>query len=60
MVLVKKRAPLKQIMSGFVIDGDGIVFFCHILDGYTAERKHNNLMLSALLSVYGDEFGDYT
>ena len=56
----EKRADLKQIMSGSVTDGDGLVLFCHILDGNTADCEYNNLMLSALQSVYGDEFGDYT
>jgi transposase len=47
-------------MSGSVIDGDALVLFCHILDGNTADCEYNNLMLSALQSVYGDECGNYT
>lgn len=47
-------------MPGSVTDSDGLVFFCHILDGNTADCEYNNLVLSALQSVYGDEFGDYT
>ncbi|MGV8108694.1 IS1634 family transposase [Methanospirillum sp.] len=56
----EKRADLKQIMSGSVTDGDGLVLFCHILDGNTADCEYNNLMISTLQSVYGDEFGEYT
>ena len=56
----EKRADLKQIMSGSVTDGDGLILFCHILDGNTADCGYNNLMISALQSVYGDEFRDYT
>jgi len=55
----EKRADLKQIMSGSVTDGDGLVLFCHILDGNTADCEYNNLMLSAVQSVYGDECGNY-
>ncbi len=47
-------------MSGSVTDGYGLVLFCHILDGNTADCEYNNLMLSALQSVYGDEFRDYS
>ncbi len=47
-------------MSGSVTDGDGLVLFCHILDGNTADCEYNNLVLSALQSVYGDECGNYT
>ena len=49
-------------MSGLVTDGGGggLVLFCHIPDRNTADCEFNNLMLSALQSVYGDEFGDYT
>jgi transposase len=56
----EKRADLKQIMSGSVTDGDGLILFCHIPDGNTADCEYNNLMLSAFQSVYGNEFGDYT
>ena len=56
----EKRFDLLQIMSGSVADGDGLVLFCHILDGNTADCEYNNMMLSVLNSVYGDEFGSYT
>lgn len=56
----EKRFDLLQIMSGSVADGDGLVLFCHILDGNTADCEYNNMMLSVLNSVYGDDFGSYT
>lgn len=56
----EKRFDLLQIMSGAVADGDGLMLFCHILDGNTADCEYNNLMLSTLNSVYGSEFEKYT
>lgn len=56
----EKRFDLLQIMSGSVSDGDGLVLFCHILDGNTADCEYNNMILSVLNSVYGEEFGSYT
>lgn len=56
----EKRFELLQIMSGSVADGDGLVLFCHILDGNTADCAYNNMILSVLNSVYGDDFGSYT
>lgn len=56
----EKRLDLLQIMSGSVADGDGLVLFGNILDGNTADCEYNNMMLSALNSLYGEEFGSYT
>lgn len=56
----EKRFDLLQIMSGSVADGDGLVLFCHILDGNTADCEYNNMILSVLNTVYGEEFGSYT
>jgi transposase len=56
----EKRFDLLQIMSGSVADGDGLVLFCHMLDGNTADCEYNNMILSVLNSVYGEEFGSYT
>jgi len=55
-----KRDDLKQIMTGMVTDGDGLIRFSHVLDGNTADCKYNHLMIKALQEVYGDEFGRYT
>lgn len=53
----EKRFDLKQIMSGSVADGDGLVLFCHILDGNTADCEFKNLILSILKSVYEKNLG---
>jgi len=36
-----KRNDLKQIMTGMVTDGDGLVRFCQVLDGNTADCEYN-------------------
>jgi len=51
-----KRKDLKQIMTGMVTDGDGLIRICHVLDGNTADCEYNHLMLKTLQAVYGDEF----
>jgi len=55
----QKRKDLKQIMTGMVTDGDGLIRICHVLDGNTADTEYNNLMLKTLQAVYGDEFHRY-
>jgi transposase len=55
-----KRSDLKQIMTGMVTDGDGLVRFSHVLDGNTADCEYNYMMIKILKQVYGDEFGLYT
>jgi transposase len=55
-----KRNDLKQIMTGMVTDGDGLIRFSHVLDGNTADCKYNHLMIKTLQEVYGDEFYRYT
>ena len=55
----EKRFDLLQIMSGSVADEDGLVLFCHVLDGNTADCAYNNMILSILKTVYGEEFGSY-
>ena len=55
-----KRNDLKQIMTGMVTDGDGLIRISHVLDGNTADCKYNHLMIKALQEVYGDEFSRYT
>ena len=54
-----KRKDLKQIMTGMVTDGDGLIRFCHVLDGNTADCEYNHMMLKTLQEVYGDEFHRY-
>ncbi len=55
-----KRNDLKQIMTGMVTDGDGLIRFSHVLDGNMADCKYNHLMIKTLQEVYGDEFYRYT
>ena len=55
-----KRNDLKQIMTGMVADGDGLVRFSHVLDGNTADCEYNHMMIQTLQEVYGDEFKRYT
>jgi len=55
-----KRSDLKQIMTGMVTDGDGLIRFSHVLDGNTADCEYNHMMIKILQEVYGDEFCRYT
>lgn len=55
-----KRNDLKQIMTGMVTDGDGLIRISHVLDGNTADCNYNHMMIKTLQEVYGDEFYRYT
>lgn len=55
-----KRNDLKQIMTGMVTDGDGLIRFSHVLDGNTADCTYNYMTIKTLQEVYGDEFSLYT
>ena len=55
-----KRNDLKQIMTGMVTDGDGLIRISHVLDGNTADCMYNHMMIKTLQEVYGDEFYRYT
>ena len=55
-----KRSDLKQIMTGMVTDGDGLIRVSHVLDGNTADCKYNYMMIKILREVYGDDFCRYT
>jgi len=55
-----KRPDRKQIMTGMVTDGDGLILTCCVLDGNTADCEYNHLMLQTLQKVYGDEFNKRT
>ncbi|MCX6674511.1 MAG: IS1634 family transposase [Methanothrix sp.] len=56
----EKRSDLKQIMTGMVTDGDGLIRVSHVLDGNTADCKYNYMMIKILQEVYGNEFCRYT
>ena len=55
-----KRDDLKQIMTGMITDGDGLIRFCHVLDGNTSVSNFNFMMIKTLQEVYGYEFCHYT
>jgi transposase len=55
-----KRNDLKQIMTGMVTDGDGLIRTCRVLDGNTADSEYNFAMIKILQEVYGNEFHRYT
>jgi len=55
-----KRDDLKQIMTGMITDGDGLVLFSHVLDGNTADCEYNFVMIKILKEVFGDKFHRYT
>jgi transposase len=55
-----KRPDRKQIMTGMVTDGDGLILNCCVLDGNTADCEYNHTMLQTLQEVYGDEFYKHT
>ena len=54
-----KRKDLKQIMTGMVTDGDGLVKFCRTLDGNTADCDYNHQQLQILQEFYGPQFKQY-
>lgn len=56
----QKRDDLKQIMTGMVTDGDGLILYCTPLDGNTADCSYNYQVLDALRSIYSNEFKKYT
>jgi len=55
-----KRNDLKQIMTGMVTDGDGLLIHASVLDGNTADCKYNFNTIEILQEVFGDEFCRYT
>ena len=54
-----KRNDLKQIMTGMVTDGDGLIRFSQVLNGNTADCEYNRMMIQTLYEIYGDEFYKY-
>ena len=54
-----KRKDLKQIMTGMVTDGDGLVVYSKTLNGNTADCDYNHQMVKTLHSIYGPEFKKY-
>ena len=54
-----KRKDLKQIMTGMVTDGEGLIVYSQTLDGNTADSDYNHKMIKTLHLVYGSEFQKY-
>lgn len=54
-----KRKDLKQIMTGMVTDGDGLIVYSQTLDGNTADSDYNHQMIKTLHLVYGSDFKKY-
>jgi len=54
-----KRKDLKQIMTGMVTDGDGLVVYSKTLDGNTADCDYNHQMIQTLHLVFGSDFKKY-
>jgi len=51
-----KRKDLKQIMTGMVTDGDGLIVYSQTLDGNTSDSDYNHQMIKTLHLVYGSDF----
>jgi len=55
----QKRNDLKQIQTGMVTDGDGLIIFSCVLDGNKADCTYNNEVILKLKEIYGPEFSKY-
>jgi len=55
----QKRNDLKQIQTGMVTDGDGLVIFSSTLDGNKADCTYNNEVILKLKEIYGPDFSKY-
>ncbi len=55
----QKRSDLKQIQTGMVTDGDGLIIYSSTLDGNKADCTYNNEVILKLKEIYGPEFSKY-
>jgi transposase len=55
----QKRNDLKQIQTGMVTDGDGLIIYSSTLDGNKADCTYNNEVILKLKEIYGPEFSKY-
>ena len=55
----QKRNDLKQIQTGMITDGDGLVIYSCPLDGNKADCTYNNEVILRLKEIYGPEFSKY-
>ena len=55
----QKRNDLKQVQTGMVTDGDGLIIYSSTLDGNKADCTYNNEVILKLKEIYGPEFSKY-
>jgi len=55
----EKRSDLKQIMTGAVTNGNGLLLLAMVLNGNTADCSFNELVISLLRTVFGPEIRKY-
>ncbi|HWQ42507.1 MAG TPA: IS1634 family transposase [Desulfosporosinus sp.] len=55
----QKRNDLKQIQTGMVTDGDGLILYCSPLDGNKADCTYNNEVILKLKQIFGPDFTKY-
>lgn len=55
----QKRNDLKQVQTGMVTDGDGLIIYSSTLDGNKADCTYNNEVILKLREIYGPEFSKY-
>ena len=55
----QKRNDLKQVQTGMVTDGDGLVIYSCTLDGNKADCTYNNEVILKLKGIYGPELSKY-
>jgi len=55
----QKRNDLKQVQTGMVTDGDGLIIYSCIMDGNKADCTYNNEVILKLKEIYGLEFSKY-
>jgi len=55
----QKRNDLKQVQTGMVTDGDGLIIYSYTMDGNKADCTYNNEVILKLKEIYGPEFSKY-
>lgn len=55
----QKRNDLKQVQTGMVTDGDGLIIYSYTMDGNKADCTYNNEVILKLREIYGPEFSKY-
>ena len=55
----QKRNDLKQIETGMITDGDGLVIYTCTMDGNKADCTYNYEVIQKLKEIYGPEFSKY-